>query len=315
MNAVAQFKAARSSVLVMHEGQLEVDVLTVRRLVHDQFPQWRERAIRQVRTAATVNAIFRVGEDLVARFPLRAQDPVQALAWLEAEAAAARELATVSPVPTPEPVAIGRPSAGYPLPWAVQTWLPGHDATVEDPAGSMRFADDLAAFIGTLRASDTRGRTFDGEGRGGRLLDHEEWMETCFRESEGLLDVESLRSLWADLRTLPEVDADVMCHGDLTPPNILVRDGRLVGVLDGGGFGAADAALDLVGAWHLLDDAQRDVFRKALDCGEVQWRRGMAWAFEQAMGLVWYYAESNPTMSQWGRRTLGRLVRARTSWS
>ena len=27
------------------------------------------------------------------------------------------------------------------------------------------------------------------------------------------------------------------------------------------------------------------------------------------LGLVWYYAESNPTMSQWGRRTLGRLVR------
>jgi hypothetical protein len=41
----------------------------------------------------------------------------------------------------------------------------------------------------------------------------------------------------------------------------------------------------------------------------VQWRRGMAWAFQQSIGLVWYYAESNPTMSRWGRRTLDRLVR------
>ncbi len=40
----------------------------------------------------------------------------------------------------------------------------------------------------------------------------------------------------------------------------------------------------------------------------MQWRRGMAWAFEQAMGLVWYYAGTNPVMSRWGRRTLDRLI-------
>ena len=34
----------------------------------------------------------------------------------------------------------------------------------------------------------------------------------------------------------------------------------------------------------------------------------MAWAFQQAMGLVWYYLDSNPAMSQWGRRTLIRIL-------
>ena len=116
--------------------------------------------------------------------------------------------------------------------------------------------------------------------------------------------------MWAGLRALPEVDADVMCHGDLIPPNVLVRGGRLAGVLDTGGFAAADPALDLVSAWHLLDDDPRAVLREALGCGDVQWRRGMAWAFQQAMGLVWYYAQSNPTMSRCGRRTLQRLTRA-----
>ena len=29
----------------------------------------------------------------------------------------------------------------------------------------------------------------------------------------------------------------------------------------------------------------------------------MAWAFEQAMGLVWYYEVSNSLVSLWGRRT------------
>jgi aminoglycoside phosphotransferase (APT) family kinase protein len=104
-----------------------------------------------------------------------------------------------------------------------------------------------------------------------------------------------------------------MCHGDLTPPNVLVQDGRLAGVLDGGGFGPADPSLDLVGAWHLLDADQRAVVRAALGCSELEWARGRAWALQQAMGLVWYYAESNPTMSRWGRRTLDRLTKEGTS--
>lgn len=292
----------------LHEDQLCVDEDTVRRLVSVQFPRWRELPVREERTTGTVHAIFRIGEELSARLPLRARAPAEVRAWLQAEAEAARELAEASTVPTPEPVAIGEPGEGYPLPWSVQTWLPGCVATVDDPAGYPAFAEDLAAFVAGLRAADTRGRRFRRQGRGGHLPEHDEWMETCFASSEGLLDVVPLRALWAELRTLPRPGADMMCHSDLTPPNVLVQHGRLAGVLDGGGFGPADPALDLVGAWHLLDRGQRAVLRAALGCSELEWSRGRAWALQQAMGLVWYYAESNPTMSRWGRRTLDRLV-------
>ena len=87
-------------------------------------------------------------------------------------------------------------------------------------------------------------------------------------------------------------------------------DGRLVGVLDGGGFGPAEPALDHVTAWHLLDETPRAILRRELGCGDVQWRRGMAWAFQQALGLVWYYLYSNPTMSRWRMRSLDRIVSA-----
>ena len=256
----------------------------------------------------TVNALFRIGEGLVARFPLVGQDPDEARAWLSREAAAAREFARVSTVPTPEPVAIGEPGAGYPLPWSIQTWLPGRDATVDDPGESVQFARDLAELILALRRVDTRGRRFAGAGRGGHLGDQDDWVAECLQRSTRLLDVTRLRLLWADLKTLPEVDADVMCHGDLTPPNVLVEGGRLVGVLDAGGFGPADPALDLVAAWHLLEQEPREELRRALGCTDLQWERGMAWAFQQAVGLVWYYAESNPSMSRWGRRTLDRIA-------
>jgi aminoglycoside phosphotransferase (APT) family kinase protein len=81
-----------------------------------------------------------------------------------------------------------------------------------------------------------------------------------------------------------------------------------VGVIDAGSFGPADPALDLVAAWHLLDRERRDIVRRHLGSDEVEWKLGTAWAFQQAMGLVWYYQRTNPGMSALGRNTLSRLV-------
>ena len=290
----------------MHPGQLDVAPETVRRLVARQFPQWRELPLRAVPTQGTVNALFRLGDDLVARLPLVPAD--DARGRLEAEAAAAAELHGRTRFATPEPVAIGEPGPGYPLPWSVQTWLPGAVATPDGQ--SEAFAHDLAEFIEGVRAIDTRGRTFAGDNRGGHLPDHDAWMETCLERSEGLLDVPPLRRLWAALRELPREDGDLMTHGDLIPGNLLVDGGRLTGVIDVGSLGPADPALDLVAAWHLLEPGPREAFRADLRCGDLEWARGAAWAFEQAMGVAWYYVETNPPMSHMGRRTLERLTAA-----
>jgi aminoglycoside phosphotransferase (APT) family kinase protein len=293
----------------MHPNQLDVPVDTVRALVASQFPAWADLPVRGVVTHGTVNALFRLGERLVARFPLVPDDPSQIRRWLESEADAARELLGRTRFPTPEPVALGEPGAGYPLPWSVQTWVPGTVATDADPAASVGFALDLAEFVEGVRAIDPRGRTFAGSGRGGELASQDDWLETCFASSEGLLDVPRLRRMWASLRGLPRGNRpDIMSHGDLMPGNILVADGRLAGVIDVGGLGPADPALDLVGAWHLLDPGPRRAFRERLGCDDEEWERGKGWAFAQSMGLPWYYADSNPTMAAIGRRTLDRLV-------
>jgi aminoglycoside phosphotransferase (APT) family kinase protein len=294
----------------MHANQLAVTPETVRRLVDEQFPGWRSLSIRSVASQGTVNAIFRIGDELAARFPLERRDVESMRRRLESEAEAARELFGRTRFATPQPVALGEPGAGYPLPWSVQTWLPGVVATDDDPGESIRFARDLAEFIHGVRAIDTRGRRFRGEGRGGDLTAHDAWMETCFGRSERLLDVPGLRRMWAGLRELPRSAADVMTHGDLIPGNLLVSGGRLSGVLDVGGLGPADPALDLVAAWHLLEAGPRQVLRSELGCADLEWERGKAWAFEQALGAAWYYVDSNPAMSRMGQRTLHRLMAA-----
>lgn len=297
----------------MHPDQLAVSIDVVRRLVDEQFPAWREMPIRPVNSDGTVNALFRIGEHLVARFPLEDDDIAATRERLEREASAARELFGRTPFPTPTPVAVGKPGAGYPLPWSVQTWLPGTVATRADPGHSVAFAHDLAAFIRSVRDMDTLGRTFSGDGRGGDLRSHDSSVAAWLARSEGLIEADRIRLIWAELRDVPRNGTpDRMTHGDLIPGNVLVTGARLAGVIDVGGLGPADPALDLVAAWHLLEDGPRHVLREDLGCDDAEWMRGKAWALVQAVGVLPYYVRSNPTMSRMGHRTLSRIMRVRS---
>lgn len=286
---------------------------TVQRLVAEQFPQHAGLEVHALQTNGTVNAIFAVGPDptapdLVARIPLRGTDQVGLEEGLRREAAAQEAFAAHSPVLSPQPLGIGAPGHGVDHAWALQTWVPGQVATPDGLAQSPRFATELADLVLALRGADTAGSTVDGGGRGGVLTDHDDWVAECLERSELLLDVPRLREIWRYLRESPETGRLAMSHKDLIPGNLLVAGGRLVGVLDTGGFGVADSALDLIVGLHLLAPPARALFQERVGVQELEWRRAQAWAFEQAIGLVWYYRETLPEMSALGRSTLRRIT-------
>lgn len=83
----------------MHADQLSVSAATVRQLLDQQFPEWRDRPVVAMASHGTVNALFRIGEELVARFPLQPKAVEAARRWLESEASAARELLGASCTP------------------------------------------------------------------------------------------------------------------------------------------------------------------------------------------------------------------------
>ena len=292
----------------MHDDEILVSDEVARNLIADQFPEWSQLPILRIPSSGTVNTIFRIGDGFAARLPIRPDDPELMRKALEEEAMANVEFMQYSPFLSPIPIAIGTPGPGYPLPWSVQTWLPGILATETDSGESTDFARDLAALVAALRRAQTSGRKFSGGGRGGDLRDHDQWVETCIRNSATMFDARQLEDMWAYFRALPRESTDVMTHGDLTSQNILVDRDRLAGVLDCGGFGPADPALDVIAGWHLLEDGPRDVFRAQLRCDELEWERSKAWAFEQALGAVWYYVDSNPAMHTMGHLTLSRII-------
>lgn len=293
----------------LHDDQVEVEVEVVRGLVATQFPQWADQPVTVVPSAGTVNAVFRIGEDLLARLPLQQRTSQD----VPTELAALRELHGATRFATPEVVAEGVAGQGYPFNWVVLRRLPGTPADELDTAELTGLAVDLAEFVRAVRDLPLHGRKFSRPGRGGDLHAHDGWMAECFARSEevfgaGTLDVAALRELWSRYRTLPHVSADVVTHGDLVPGNLLVTGGRLAGVLDAGQLGPADPALDLIAGWHLFDRPAREVFRRGVGGEELDWVRGQAWAFQQAVGLGWYYVTTNPRASSLGLRTLARIL-------
>ena len=294
----------------MHPGQLTPSAGDVAALVHAQFPAWADRPVRAVDSPGTVNALFRLGDDLVARLPLNPGDPVATRAGLDHEVATARRLGTAGlPVATPEPVVIGAPSNGFPLPWSVWRWLPGDSAYDVDVSDDVAIARELAGFVRALHAVDTDGRAFRGGGRGGRLRDHDGSVADYTADAIGMLDTDAVTRFWHDLRDTPHDPAgDAWTHGDLMPGNLLVAPGRLAAVIDVGGAGVADPAVDLAPAWNLFGPTARAVFREHVGADDDAWRRGQAWSLAQAIGTLAYYRVTNPLMSQTGARTLAALL-------
>ncbi|MEU2632652.1 phosphotransferase, partial [Kitasatospora sp. NPDC007106] len=94
----------------MHPGMHPVDGDLVRRLVAGQFPRWAGAAVERVPSGGTVNAMYRLGEDMVVRLPLvagGAGDVALERTWLP-------RLAPHLPTPVPEVLGAGRPAEGYP---------------------------------------------------------------------------------------------------------------------------------------------------------------------------------------------------------
>ena len=62
------------------------------------FPSGGACLSRAIASQGTVNAIFRIGDEFAARFPLEPRDVEATRRWLETEADAARELVGRTPV-------------------------------------------------------------------------------------------------------------------------------------------------------------------------------------------------------------------------
>jgi aminoglycoside phosphotransferase (APT) family kinase protein len=229
------------------EVELDIDVGLVRRLLAAQFPRWAELPIEPVTSAGTVNALYRLGDDMALRLPRvewAVEDVDRERRWLP-------RLAPLLPVAIPVVLGKGVPAQGYPWPWSVYRWLDGENPTIERVADPAQLAADLAAFVTALH----RIQPADGPPsyRGVPLATQDGATRVAIAQLRRVIDTDAASAAWdAALRAPEWPDPPVWVHADLMPGNLLVRDGRLSAVIDFGTVGVGDPACDLVVAWYLL---------------------------------------------------------------
>jgi aminoglycoside phosphotransferase (APT) family kinase protein len=267
----------------MHADELEIDEALVRKLLAAQLPRWADLPLSRVEPSGTVNAIFRLGDELAVRLPRR-KGPTEAggkeLEWLP-------RLASLLPLEIPVPVTQGRPSADYPWFWDVYTWVDGETAPVEE-IDALQAARDLAALVATLQQVDPKAAP---RGRGIPLAER----DSEFRDWLSRFDGDPrVAEEWERALAAPPWDGPpVWHHGDLDARNWLVRDGRICAVVDWGAMGVGDPACDVMVAWKLHSREARDVFRDALPTDDATWVRARGWAVSQAVAALAYYTPEN----------------------
>jgi aminoglycoside phosphotransferase (APT) family kinase protein len=275
----------------MHEDELPTDAALVRRLLATQFPELAELPVEPLYCSGTVNALYRLGDAMVVRLP-RLEWGARSLAldrdWLP-------KLAPLLPVEIPVPLAAGRPSEQLPWGWGIYPWLEGdHPDCDAEP-------EPLAAFVQALHAVRLEGVPPTRRGRPLAEV-QDESARAALRELEGTIDVKAACAAWeASLAAPPWEGPPVCIHGDLLPGNLLVRDGRLTGVIDWGSLSVGDPACDLIPAWGALNADARDVFRDALEVDDATWARGRGWALSIGLIALPYYVETNPVFAETAR--------------
>jgi aminoglycoside phosphotransferase (APT) family kinase protein len=281
----------------LHDGELPGDEPTVRALLREQAPELADLPVRALRAVGTVNRVFRLGDDLAVRLPRL----VEGGADVAQEAAVLPVVARALPVAVPEQVVVGLPSPGrFPAAWSVVRWVAG------DPAvpGAIP-VDDLTAVVLALRGLDApalppAGRVTAAESDGA-VVD-------AIAKLEGF-DRREVATAWSAALAAPTWDGvRVGIHADLLPPNLVVRGGRLAGVLDWGTAGAGDAANDLVPAWSCLRGADRSRFRERLAPDDGTWARACGIALAQAVVAIPYYDATNPPFAALCRATLTEVL-------
>jgi aminoglycoside phosphotransferase (APT) family kinase protein len=286
----------------MPAADLEISPDLVRDLLAAQYPDLAALPVTFFANGWD-NALFRVGDRLVARLPRRALGAEiirNEQRWLP-------RLAAELPIPIPYPERIGAPALGYPWPWSLVPYLPGEPAGVStlDWAAA---ATAMGAFLRALHVpapDDAPVNPFRGVWVGKREDVFRKNLETVGER----VDRAAALRVFSDAVSAPRfAGPPVWLHGDLHPLNILVRDGEVSAVIDFGDITAGDPATDLAVAWQLLPLSHHEAFWAAYGGADAALRaRARGWALR--LGIVFMaFSADNPMMLAIGERTVGRAL-------
>lgn len=267
---------------MQHVESVEINASLVQRLIASQFSQWADLPVTLIEPNGWDNRTFRLGADMSVRLPSHQAYAAQVHKehqWL-------RTLAPQLPLAIPTALELGVPEFGYPWGWAVNRWIDGETAESSEANDSSGLALALADFLKALHRIQPADGPLAGEHnffRGGPLATYDAQTRAAIAALDGAIDPAAATAVWEAALESSWRGPPVWVHGDINAPNLLVRDGRLVAVIDFGCCGVGDPSCDLTIAWTCFRGGSRRTFRDALVLDEDTWIRARGWALWKAL--------------------------------
>jgi aminoglycoside phosphotransferase (APT) family kinase protein len=261
---------------------VSIDASLVSRLIASQFPQWADLPICPVASGGWDNRTFHLGERMVVRLPSAVEYSLQ----VEKEHRWLPKLAPHLPLPIPVPLAMGIPDHSYSWHWSIYRWLDGEAASTAPITDLEQFARTLARFLNALRKIDATDGPRPGREnffRGGSLLVYDRETRESIAALKDEIDAGAALAIWEGALATAWNGAAAWFHGDVSPGNLLVEQGRLSAVIDFGTSGVGDPACDLQIAWTLFVGSSRNAFREVMQADAAMWARARGWTLWKAL--------------------------------
>jgi len=286
-------------------AEVVIDENLVRKLLASQHPDLASLPIERF-AEGWDNALFRVGDRLLARLPRRsasAQLVINEQQYLPV-------LAPRLPVRIPEPERIGTPSDDYPWPWSIVPSFEGDTANKDIPRDDQ--AAVVADFLNALHIpapSEVPCNPYRGIPLAMREAAVAERMRRL-KASTQLISA-GIESIWRDALSTPIDVEPTWLHGDLHARNVLVDRGRITAIVDWGDLCQGDRATDLAAVWGLFAnrDARSAVMSAYRSGTEATWRRARGWAVFFGVTLLDTGLVDNPAHARMGEEILQRILK------
>jgi aminoglycoside phosphotransferase (APT) family kinase protein len=191
---------------------------------------------------------------------------------------------------------MGEPGEGYPWKWSIYRWLEGEPISKAQPPDLAEFAKNLAEFLIALERIDPTGGPLAGPHsfyRGGSFKVYDSEMRRAIDALKGKIDGTAATEVWEMALDSHWQGNPVWVHGDVSAGNLLVKKGKLCGVIDFGQLAIGDPASDLAIAWTLFSGKSRQVFCTMLPFDEGTWARSRGWTLWKALVVAAGFTDPN----------------------
>ncbi|WP_075203073.1 aminoglycoside phosphotransferase family protein [Enterobacter bugandensis] len=286
---------------------MDINQLLVYKLISSQFPQWANLTIRPVKTSGWDNRTFHLGDDMLVRLPSAAHYAGQ----VEKEQEWLPKLAPFLPNKIPVPLGIGTPGENYPWKWSIYRWIKGKTVASSPGIDLCVLAKDLANFLTSLQAVDSKGGPVAGPQnfyRGGSVNVYDSETRQAIRILSDEINSDLVTEIWEAGSSQTWSKESVWVHGDISAGNLIINNNRLDAVIDFGQLCIGDPSCDLVMAWTLFDAESRQVFHDTLLPDPSTWARARSWALWKALIVILNAAQTNIVEANQAHRTFDNIL-------